>query len=172
MSGASPDTMVTQPCTLMGVRPDTMVPQPDVYGTSAGHDGTSAGHFSYERVADRLRLRPFGGGRSARAVRPGGPTTPPTRAQPAPLAHAIIGVQPCMSMQGSRCPNAPTGGHGSARERFFLTSGGKTPPRPRGGPLRPSCAALFRPISTKSGASRAVRRIQRSHDRRTSRHRA
>ena len=87
-----------------------MVPQPVIYGTSAGQ-------FSYERVADRLRLRPFGGGRSARAVRPSGPTTPPTRAQPAPLAHAAIGVRPDTSTRAAldarMRPLAGMGAHGS-----------------------------------------------------------
>ena len=42
-------------------------------------------------------------------------------------------------------------------------------PRPLGGPLRPSCAALFSPISTKSGSLRALSWILGSRDRRTSR---
>ena len=41
--------------------------------------------------------------------------------------------------------------------------------RPRGGPLRPSCAAFFAPISMKPDDSRVSGLILGSHNRRTSR---
>ena len=94
---------------------------------------------------------------------------PPVR--PRRQEHRKSGVSPCNHGcsavhvdQGSRSPNAPTGGHGGARERFFGARGSQ--PRPLGGPLRAGCEAGYTEIA---GSSRALSWILGSRARRTSR---